>query len=173
MPNRLPYKIDPFRSAAHKMQLQGNFMLGDMQRLVPSLHSTEGEVTVDADFAMDEQDICVLKGQLKTSLTLQCQRCMEPFKYDIIDEFLSGIVQTEDEAEKLPEQYDPVIAIEGELALLDMIEDEIIIALPIVPMHDANKCKVKLPLEAGTTESNNPFNVISILRSKDDLKSKE
>jgi uncharacterized protein len=84
-----------------------------------------------------------------------------------------GIVQTEEEAKNLPERYDPLIVKESDLFLQDVIEDEIIVSLPIVPMHTAKDCKVKLPLvtESETmseVEKDNPFKVIELLRTKRD-----
>jgi len=167
----LPHKIDPFKSAVHETQVHGHLKIHDMQRLNSSLHSTEGEVEVNMVFAIDEQKICTIRGHVKTNVMLQCQRCMESFEYAIMSDFVAGVVKDEQEATDLPEGYTPVVASEdGMLVIQDMIEDELIVNLPVVPMHDPDKCKIKLPFEAGSSEqveTNNPFNVISILRSKE------
>jgi uncharacterized metal-binding protein YceD (DUF177 family) len=61
-----------------------------------------------------------------------------------------------------------------ELFIPDVIEDELIVGLPIVPMHDLKDCKVVLPLiaksEAISIEKENPFKVIELLREKRDKK---
>ncbi len=164
----LPLKIDPFRFAENGLSLSGFLLIKDMPRLSSSLFSEEGKVNVDMIFGIDEQGIRYVKGHLATHLILQCQRCLESFKYEIIGDFLSGIVHTEKEAEMLPERYDPLVVTDGSLILGDMIEDELIVSLPIVPMHDAKQCKARLPFESNSKaeERENPFKVIESLRSK-------
>jgi uncharacterized protein len=102
---------------------------------------------------------------------LQCQRCLEPFGYEIIGDFNSAILESEAEADELPDYYDPVVVEDGTLVVQDLIEDELIISLPIVPMHDLADCKVKTPnisidSENDFEEKNNPFKVIEILKAK-------
>jgi DUF177 domain-containing protein len=120
-------------------------------------------------FGIDEQGINYLKGHIKTRLTLQCQRCMEPYIYEIISDFVLGIVNTLDEADALPEHYEPVLTNEGQLDLKELIEDEIILNSPIVPKHDPKDCKVTLPLETpdekeSSAKGNNPFHVLKSLK---------
>jgi len=167
----LPNKIDPFRSADHAVNLHGTLLIKDMQRLCGSLSTDEGDVTVSLQFGVNDEGVRYLQGHLETNVMLQCQRCMGSFKYGIISDLLVGIVHTEEEAAELSATYDPVIAKEGMLILSDVIEDELIISLPIVPMHDLPACKVKLPLVASSgsaaeVEKSNPFNVIELLRTE-------
>lgn len=166
----LPIKVDPFRFADNKARLEGSLLISGMARLTPSLFATDGQVAVDLEFGIDEQKIRFARGHVATSLVLQCQRCLESFQYPMVNDFLLGIVKTEEEAEKLPDHYSPVIAAEGTMIIQDLVEDELIIGLPIVPMHAPQDCKVKTPLVADSDvveESGaNPFKVIEILRSK-------
>ena len=98
---------------------------------------------------------------------------MQPFKYAIIGDFVLGIVQSTEEAEALSAQYDPVLMKDGMLFPSDLIEDELLVNLPIVPMHDIADCKIKLPLvanDAVSVEKENPFKVIESLRVSRDVK---
>jgi len=164
----LPEKVNAFRFAELGTSLQGMLFIKDMPRLNSSLVDDKGEVIVSMTFGVDEQSIPIVKGNVTAEVTLQCQRCMEPFIYDIIDRFQFGIVATEQEAELLPKQYDPVLTEEGMLLVRDMIEDGLIVSLPIVAMHNEQECKVKLPLAAGKGEvgKDSPFKVIEVLQSK-------
>ena len=109
-----------------------------------------------------------MKADVETTVTLQCQRCMESFNYEIINDFVLGLIHTEEEAAQLPEEYDPLIIEDGTLAIHDVIEDELMMSLPLVPMHDPKHCGVKLPFktELGNEINESPFKVIEILRSK-------
>lgn len=165
----IPEHIDPFRFAEQNLRLDGVVKVADMHRLSSSLKSHDSVVNITLQFGVDEQGITFLKGSLKTELTLQCQRCMEAFVYEIISDFTLGIVNTLDEANSLPERYEPALAKEGSLALRDLIEDEIILNLPIIPRHEPENCNVKLPLKDegwGKDGGENPFHILESLKDK-------
>lgn len=169
----IPEHIDPFRFAEQGLSLDGAIKLAEMPRLGSLLGSPEGQVHVDLHFGRDEQGITSLVGRLETTLILECQRCMEPFNYGIISDFALGIVNTLDEANALPERYEAALAKDGSLALRELIEDEIILNLPIIPKHEPEDCKVKLPLagqgqeqEKEQGKGENPFRVLESLKHK-------
>lgn len=173
----IPEHIDPFRYAEQRLSFSGCVKLSDMQRLSANLRSNTDSVAVNLHFGVDEQGIRFLRGHLKTSLTLQCQRCMDPFSYEIIADFVLGVVSTLDEANALPEHYEPALAKEGSLALRELIEDELILNLPIIPRHEPDACKVQLPLVQsgwgqGKSDTNNsttnPFHVLKSLKNKNE-----
>lgn len=167
----LPQHVNPFRFAENAVTLHGTVLIKNMPRLLESLAEDEGEVNVELAFGIDDQEVHFIQGRIEGELALTCQRCMEPFKYGIMANFLFGVVETEEAAAKLPESYDPAVTEEGLLNLRDLIEEELIVSLPIVPMHIAKECQVLLPLEVGRTDETemkkeNPFKVIESLRSK-------
>ncbi len=169
MPKSLPHRIEPRKLAEHAETLQGKLLLKEMSRLAPSLASADGEVEIELSFGVDSGKIPFLQGQVKAQLILQCQRCLEPYTYEIMAPFLLGMIQKEQEAAKLPERYDPlIIPADGEMVLSDIIEDELIIDLPIVPMHDPKVCKGLSRAEdkMDDLEKENPFKKIEVLRKK-------
>lgn len=165
----LPEKINPLRLAEAGVSMHGILHVKDMQRLCMSLANDSGQVEVDMQFGIDQQGIRFLRGHIDTQLVLQCQRCMEPFAFGITEDFLSAVVKSEKQAKDLPEMYEPVfVDDESMIVIQDVIEDELIIGLPIVPMHNLKDCKVESPrIEIGSGgDDSNPFKVIEILRSK-------
>ncbi|MES2217053.1 MAG: YceD family protein [Pseudomonadota bacterium] len=169
--NNLPTHVDPVRFAENAMDLHGTLPISNMLRLAPSLNSPTGEAQVHIQFGMDKK-IKFSKGQVKAELAVQCQRCLEPFVYEIISDFAFGIVETDAKAKELPAHYDPVLIIDDSLNLAEMIEEELIINLPIVLMHDPKDCKVKMPVvvledpDATQPKKVNPFKVIESLKVK-------
>lgn len=165
----IPEHIDPFRYGEQNLALSGVANIADMKRLSENLSSNKDTVTVDLQFGVDEQRTTYLKGHIEAKLSLQCQRCMEPFKYEIMSDFLLGIVSTLEKANALPEHYEPALAKEGQLALRELVEDELILNLPIIPRHEPQDCKVKLPvLDVGFEQGGkeNPFHVLKSLKDK-------
>ena len=170
--NTLPIQVDPFRFADNAICLQGTMYIKDLQRLASGLYANDGEIKANIEFGVDRQGIHFLRGQITACLTLQCQRCLEPFGYEIESRFLSGVVRSEEEANQLPKGYDQLIVKEDRLVIQDVVEDELIVNLPIVPMHQVNDCKLKLPLEIETNEpvevgKENPFKVIEFLKREE------
>lgn len=172
----IPEHIDPFRYAEQGLALAGTLKISDMPRLCGNVLLSDGgidsdggrdKVEVELQFGVDEQGVPFLKGHLTARPVLQCQRCMEPFTYEIMSDFVLGIVNTLDEADELPKHYEPALTVEGSLALKELIEDEVILNLPIVPKHRDHDCKVKLPFAVAQGEQEkgkNPFHVLQHLR---------
>ena len=172
----IPEHIDPFRFAEQSLRLDGVVKMIDMHRLNANLGSDNEPAKVNLIFGVDEQGVTFLKGHLETTLVLQCQRCMEPLNYGIISDFVLGIVNSLEEVNTLPEGYEPALAKDGQLALRELIEDELILNLPIIPRHEPEDCKVKLPLDDSGWEQGkgeNPFRVLESLKHKQKLKSGE
>lgn len=165
----IPEHIDPFRYAEQGLSLAGAVKLADLQRLSSLVNSSNDKILANLQFGVDEQNITFVKGNLEAKLTLQCQRCMEPFIYEIMSNFVLGIVKNLDEANALPARYEPALTKEDHLALRELIEDEIILNLPIIPRHEPDDCKVKLPLTDSEWEQGkgeNPFHVLKSLKDK-------
>lgn len=167
MEKTIPEYIDPFRTAEQGLHIDGVVKLADMPRLSSHLASAEDTAAVHLHFGVDQQKVTFVKGQVKATLVLQCQRCMEPYNCEIISDFALGVAKSLDEANALPAQYEPALTLEGQLALRELIEDELILNLPIIPRHEPEVCKVVLPLgDSGDKENraHNPFEVLASLK---------
>lgn len=170
--NFIPEHIDPYRYAEQNLTLEGYVKMANMGRLRPNLAvgGDDQKIAVTLRFGRDEQGVANVHGHLKADVPLQCQRCMEPYNYEIITDFVLGVVSTLDEANALPEHYEPVLTKEGHLALWDLIEDELILNLPIIPKHEPEQCKVKASSAASgwkAGEEKNPFKVLNSLKDKE------
>lgn len=90
----------------------------------------------------------VLEAQAR--VRLECQRCLQPMEQPLVVHRRFRFVADEAEAERLDEESeDDVLALppRGRLDLLPLVEDELILALPIVPRHGI--CPEPLPMSAG------------------------
>ncbi len=166
----IPEHVDPYRYADQGLALDGSIKMADTPRLSAAVSIVGKEdIAVKVQFGVDEQGITFLKGQVKVQFSLQCQRCMQPYIYEIMSDFVLGVVKTLDEANALPESYEPAVTKEGQLALRELIEDEIILNLPMIPRHEPDTCPVKLPLTDSGLEQErreNPFHVLAGLKDK-------
>ncbi|WP_455201295.1 YceD family protein [Kaarinaea lacus] len=178
MSQRLPEFIEPYRLAENKRVLKGELSIANMNRLTPLLASNAGNVEVDLAFAIDETGQAYVKGKVHTRVSMQCQRCMNAMELPINAKVSLAFVATEEQAQDLPSHYEPMI-VEEETSLSGLVEDEIILALPAVPLHEPEQCSVEgqyggsvqdATTRSGTdsnTERQNPFAVLEKLRKKD------
>lgn len=84
----------------------------------------------------------------RAEVRLQCQRCLQPMNLVLEVERPIRFVDGEDEAARLDEEgEDDVLALGHRLDLRELIEDELILALPLVPRHDT--CPQPLPVPLG------------------------
>lgn len=88
-----------------------------------------------------------LQLQADTRVWLTCQRCLQPFAEPLAVDRRIRFVRGEAAAEALDAEIeDDVLALSKSLDLRELVEDELLLALPIVPRHDA--CPQPLPLPA-------------------------
>ena len=130
----LPETVDAWRMVTARRSFAGTLPLARFARLAPSLASVQGEVRYELEFDRDALGIAYLGIKAAAPLALTCQRTLEPFVLPVkIDSRLGLITREEDEA-GLPEGYEPLLLVEPTLNPADVIEDELILALPVVPL---------------------------------------
>lgn len=167
---KLPRLIDPLKSAMKRSTYVGVYSTSLMERFVESVLACSDDVTVEVKFLKDAQSLTYFQGTAETQANLLCQRCNHEFSHSINLEFCFSPVQGTDTEEELPDAYEPVeVNDHGEIDLLQIIEDELILSLPIVALHAEVDCSVgpddmtfgKIEPEQ---ERKNPFEVLKELK---------
>ncbi len=138
---RLPEFIDPWHFAEIGKELSGQIRLTDLPRLKEVLLDREGEADFLLRFYKGEKGRIHITGYIKAALSLECQRCLEPVSTSVASEVDVVVVEGYDEAKQLSDEYDPLLAGDRRIRLNEVIEDELILALPQVPMHPEDECK--------------------------------
>lgn len=175
MSDRLPIYIDPLQLADKRGELTGLLPLKGLDRLGEFLLNDEGAVSVRLFFAREGR-VPKIEGQLKAVLQLQCQNCLQPVEWPVDIEVRLGIVTSIEQADRLPEGYEPLMIEEGKLVLKDIIEDELLLVIPTFPKHQHN-CFIQKPgfEEPDVPENNlqspskNPFSILAKLKKSGDL----
>jgi len=165
-----PKIVEPLKMAEQRIDLQGKIALNKLHRLRDLLLDDAGEVSVVLRFGKDEQGIRTILGSLQTEVMMQCQRCLQPVLEKIEAEIKLGLVFNEDGVKNLPSYYDPLLLSSAEVALWQMVEEELILNLPIAAKHPLGECSIELrygdeaALDAPATP--NPFQVLAQLKDK-------
>ncbi len=167
---KLPQSVDPFKSAMKRSDYQGIVASKDMERLLDAVVTCDDTVNVEVQFEKDAQGLTVFHGSLSTQVSLICQRCNGEFTYPLHVDFCYSPVQGSEDTEALPEAYDPVeVNDHGEVNLLQLFEDELILSLPLVALHAEEDCPVgEDDMQFGEIspeqEQPNPFAVLKELK---------
>lgn len=169
---KLPLTIEPHKDAQRRMDYNGYIPRELLSRLAESVKSVLSDAQVQLSLFIDPQKLTVIKGTATVEVELECQRCGSGFTQTLDCELLFSPVKDMDRAGDLPEIYEPIETNEfGEINLPDMIEDEFILSLPLVPMHQAEHCEVsaeeqvfgELPEELASKP--NPFAILAKLKN--------
>lgn len=161
--------VNPWQAATRGQVFQREIPIAEMTRLAPALLATDGVAKIEVTFTKDEHRRAILTGHIQCGLTLKCQRCMEKMLFPLVSDFQLAFVRSQAEENELPEEYDPYEVIEEQVCLLDIVEDEILLSLPQVAMHDPSECAIQTKFGEQIEEEpekENPFAVLASLKTK-------
>jgi uncharacterized protein len=108
-------------------------------RVLPMLAAPEGEAVGRVDFGREGR-IAVAEVTVAAAVTLTCQRCLAPLVRRVEGHGRAALVATPAQAERVPETLETVLAPEYRISLRDLVEEELLLALPLVPRHEDNSC---------------------------------
>lgn len=170
--------LDVLSFCAEEAQLQGQCSLAEMPRLADSvMRGADGLAPPRVRWQAAGSTRRVLGGaprqvidlRVEAPIALQCQRCLQPVGVALDVQRRLVFVPGEDEAARLDEEAgdeEDVLALVARLDLLALVEDELLLALPIVPRHDqcpdAGEVGSQAPAvggepATGTTTTHRPF----------------
>ena len=159
MSGQLPAQIDPIRLADAGARLNGALPGSEMLRLQELVHpsSRPEQVEVDLQFERTGQGTRQLHGTIRTMVEMACKRCLQPLKVEVVAQPFFVLLQP---GEAETEESESLV-VEAPLSLAELIEDELLLALPMSPGHVEGQCKVAFPVTASKApvveERANPF----------------
>jgi len=173
-----PFRLDVAAFAKAAGQLDGRWPLAQFDRLTESaVAGARGLEAGAVSWSARGESRAMRGGESQvwlhltaaTSVPLECQRCLKPVDTALRLERSFLFVHGEDAAAQLDaDSDDDVLALTRALDLRELIEDELLLALPIVPRHDV--CPEPLAVAADvelSDERPNPFAALAALKRTD------
>jgi uncharacterized protein len=172
-----PHRLDVGAFAAAGGELAGDWRADRLTRLVAAtLAPQDGSARPDIGWrARGERRLLAGAGLqpslsvgADTEVTLECQRCLQPMCVPLHAERRVFFVVGEEAAAALDaDSDDDVLALTPAFDLADLIEDELLLALPLVPRHE--QCPEPLPRafvedDPAIDPADNPFAVLAALK---------
>ncbi len=114
-------------------------------RLEQSCAGIKDDPRLEVHFYQDLQGLNTIEGSISVTLSLVCERCLQPFDLKVQSSFKSTCDLEKARSLRLEDKLDIVDLDEnGQFALYDYLEDCLLLELPLVPRHeDEAQCGVK------------------------------
>lgn len=173
-----PLRLDVAAFAAEGAELAGDWPAADFPRLTETAHAEGAAEPGEAIHWRGRGELRAPVGghpqpwlhiEAETTVWLQCQRCLQPVRESLAVQRDFRFVRNEAEAEAEDADSDEdVLALTRSLNLRDLLEDELLLALPLVPRHEV--CPEPLPQaepasqEAEEVARPNPFAKLAELK---------
>lgn len=145
MSREFPDFVDPWKAADGRRTFQGTMPIKRMQRLAPLLAPenqggnnqavTRKDAAFTARFSYDRQGLLTIRLDVEAELPLICQRSLVPYLEQIRRRSYLAVIEDVNAQDLVPENYEPVLVENRRMALLDIVEEELLLAVPQVPRN--------------------------------------
>ncbi|MCH8618464.1 YceD family protein [Undibacterium sp. TS12] len=133
------FVIDAFAFSRLEEQRSGSILVADLPRLSEESANTTGELSWSLQGGKDKLGHAQLELSVSGSVQLMCQRCLTPFAFDIDSESILILAKNEENADEIEAllEDDEIDVVVGSKAfnIMDLIEDEALLAIPQSPKH--------------------------------------
>ncbi|GKS70299.1 hypothetical protein W03_23030 [Nitrosomonas sp. PY1] len=164
------FVIDPIEFVNNASVHRDKIAMRELARLRDVLYSDEGALDYQIEGHVDLNGRPSLKLSIEGDVYLVCQRCLNSLARDVAIENYLYLARNSAELDRINEDnnIDAILAI-PELDVVDLIEEELILSLPISPSHGDNQCS---PYQSGLnktsidnrSQSANSFSALSVLK---------
>ena len=167
-------KTDVARLVAKSVAIETEFSISELPRVSEAVLADSGPVQADFEFKNAQKGIVLADGALSGSVKLRCQRCLDQMDVALDSRLRLALLVNENQLEFVPADYEPLMIADGAIRLVDLIEDEILLLLPIAAKHNENDCgplneNLKSLHEPAKAETTAPFaNLAEMMRDGND-----
>ena len=140
----IPKHVSAAKAVATRQRFEGSLPLAQLPRLAVQLADTDGALEVALEGGKDGAGLAWLTGTIQGDLNLTCQRGLHPFAWPCRLETRLRLVASEAEEERAMEEAEACLVEDDVLPLRDVVEDEVLLALPMMPRCDDPGCVKRL-----------------------------
>lgn len=139
----LPLHASAARAIAARQRFAGELPLARLARLAAQLADRNGSLAVVLEAGKDDAGAAWLRGEIRGELQLTCQRGLHPFAWRADLRPALRLVTSEAEEARVLKDCEPYLVEDDRLPLRDLVEDEVLLALPMMPRCDDPECARK------------------------------
>lgn len=157
--------VDSVAFARDASELRAVVAIAELPRLHDALFDQSGEIAYRLTGAVDKDGVASLRLDIAADLLMTCQRCLGPVNVSVKSARKFILVPQSHALGDPADEPDDVerIHADTELDVAMLVEDEAILALPMVAGHEPGECSP--PVAAGSEDSRkSPFSALSVLK---------
>jgi len=169
MSGTMPESVDVWRMVSARRSFAGSLPVASLRRLCEALADAGGTVRFALDFGRDSLRVSYVDVRAEVSLTMLCQRTLEPFALPVTVSTRLGLIRQESDEAGLPPDCEPLLVpADGRLNPADVVEDELLLALPLVAINPNSSLLdvVTPPDVAGDDDRTSPFAMLRELKNE-------
>jgi len=166
----LPDQLKLFNFAKKEISLSGLYQISDFPRITEIASNKKDNVRVELSFYLKNNKTPCVEGIIELDIVLTCQRCLDNLSIALKVNFNLAFVRNDQQSEELDSHYEIYVIEEEELATFDLISDEILLSIPMVPTHDYDCIKEINEQEIVEEKSENPFAILKKIKIADNGK---
>lgn len=140
----IPARVLASRALAGGQHYAGLLPFKQLPRLAALLADRAGGLQVDLQAQREGAGEAWLRGRIQGTLALTCQRGLHPFEWPCTLPVALRLVSSEAEEERLLKDYEPYLVQDDRLPLRELVEDEVLLALPMQPRCEDLHCVERL-----------------------------
>ncbi len=153
---RLPARLDYRKLADQGASLEGILPKELLPRLSEVIPGEPGDVSATVSFSKDENRHYVIRFTANVSVVLECQNCLENYATEVSCTYKGRVLRRAEDLEQLEQEDEAIVADDGEVDIGALIEDELLLALPMVPRHADGECAKADAVQPETAEDEPP-----------------
>jgi uncharacterized protein len=160
-----------FRELAERgVRISGSVPLSACARLRDLVEPEPAEIVASLALARQESGIALVRGEVDASLAMRCQRCLDAVALSVKAQMKLAVV--ENETQLVPDDFEMYVCVDGAGRLADLVEEEILLALPDYPTHatleECGELARSLLEPARAPREGSPFDVLRNLKKDRD-----
>ncbi len=161
----LPALVDPIKLADSGTRLTGQLPVKAMGRLRALCLDESDKVSINLSFERSgDRTLGRMQGTIVAGLQVVCQRCLEKMTLVLRAEPSAILIRAQDGEDIIARDTD-LLVVDGPILLSNIVEDELLLAMPMVSMHDIDECLAGE--HRHRQERPNPFSVLGELKHRD------
>jgi len=166
MEQGIPEIIKIFKFASKGLIFSQQYQVKDFPRIGALATNQASKVDVELSFSLEEGRIPCIKGSIKLDLALVCQRCLNEVDVHLEPNFQLAFIKNEQQGEGLNSDFETILNIDEEFSTIDFITDEVLITVPMTPMHEYGCASYQDTLPVEELKRENPFAILEQLKNK-------
>ncbi len=156
----LPDQLKLFNFAKKEISLSGLYQISDFPKISGIASNKKDNVRVELSFYLINNKTPCVEGIIDLDIVLECQRCLDNLSIALKVNFNLAFVKNDQHSEELDSHYEIYVIEKEEMATHDLISDEILLSIPMIPTHDYDCIKEINEQEIVEEKSENPFSIL-------------